>query len=181
MSRGGRKKRNKSPLASPRCFFLVRFFATKRLLPHGRGTVSRSRNDRRRRFSIAHLRFEGEKSHVWRASLDQSTSTVEFLARTLSPDERSLAERLYFHRDRTHHVIARGLLRERLGQYTGVEPSRLQFCYNSYGKPSLTSEYGGGVIKFNVSHSHGLALFAVAAPGGSRRVTTITARRSAQS
>lgn len=102
---------------------------------------------------------EGEV-HVWRARLDQCEETLRRLTRLLSADERERAERFYFRRDRDHFAAARGALRTILGRYAAVAPGLLRFTYNAYGKPALS---GGGPIRFNVSHSNGLALFAVTA------------------
>ena len=79
---------------------------------------------------------------------------------TLSADERVRAERFYFERDRKRFIVGRGLLRTILGRYLDIKPSRLQFCYQSHGKPVL-AEFGAGKLHFNLSHSQGLALYAV--------------------
>jgi 4'-phosphopantetheinyl transferase len=96
--------------------------------------------------------------HLWRASLDQPVSLVEQLGQTLSADERTQAERYHFARDRQHFIVGRGLLRKILGAYLGMEPGRLQFRPGPYGKPALVSS--GSAPRFNLSHSHGLALYA---------------------
>ncbi len=97
--------------------------------------------------------------HVWRAPLDQPEDRLEALRRTLAPDERQRAERFHFDRDRRHFVAARGLLRTLLGRYLGRGPETLQFAYNPQGKPMLVGD--NGTLRFNLAHSHGLALFAV--------------------
>jgi 4'-phosphopantetheinyl transferase len=99
--------------------------------------------------------------HVWRAALDVPESDVRRLGSTLAGDERQRAERFVFQRDRTHFVVARGLLRVLLGRYLEHDPQRLRFVYGTYGKPELATVSGGTDLRFNVSHSHGLALYAV--------------------
>lgn len=103
---------------------------------------------------------EGEV-HVWRASLEPGAQTLRRLRELLSADERQRADRFHFQRDREHFVAARGGLREILGRYTGAPPQSLRFSYDSYGKPSLSVEAGVAPPRFNVSHSGGLALYAV--------------------
>jgi 4'-phosphopantetheinyl transferase len=98
--------------------------------------------------------------HVWCVALDQPDSRVRSLWHTLAPDEQGRAERFHFRRDREHFIIARGLLRQLIGRYLGIEAHRLRFCYNSYGKPGLAEELNPSPISFNLSHSQGLALFA---------------------
>lgn len=100
--------------------------------------------------------------HVCCASLRMPTSYARQLAETLSPDERMRADQFCFERDRDRFIVCRGLLRVILGHYLGTEPGRLQFCYGAWGKPALSETSGGDGLRFNLSHSHGLALFAVA-------------------
>lgn len=95
--------------------------------------------------------------HVWRASLDLPAVYMQHLQHTLATDERSRATRFYFEKDRQHFIAARGLLRTILSRYLDCEPSQLRFSYNHYGKPALAAE----TLSFNVSHSHGLALYAI--------------------
>ncbi len=105
-------------------------------------------------------RLTCDEVHVWRAALDQSPSLVARLFYSLATDERERAEGFYFHKDREHFIVARGLLRAILGRYLTIDPAQLRFNYSSYGKPSLPSESGGDALRFNLSHSHGLALYA---------------------
>lgn len=99
--------------------------------------------------------------HVWRASLDQPSSYVQYLMQTLSPDEQLRARRMHFERDRTRFVVGRGLLRNILGHYVNVEPHRVGFRYEAAGKPALAAEVDTEGLQFNLSHSHDLVLYAV--------------------
>jgi|GEM_PF-134532 len=99
--------------------------------------------------------------HVWCASLNLGPSRIQALERTLSTDERERASRFHFHRDRECFIASRGILRFILGRYLDREPADLRFFYNAYGKPALTEEMTDG-LRFNLSHSAGLALYAVA-------------------
>ena len=47
-----------------------------------------------------------------------------------------------------------------MGHYLGVEPGSLQFCYGGNGKPAVADEFGGRKLRFNLSNSMGLALYA---------------------
>ena len=104
--------------------------------------------------------LDGSAVHVWRASLDQNASQVDRFERTLALDERSRAGRFHFRHDRDRFIVARGILRDILGRYLGRAPESLSFSYSSYGKPALISE-GAEAIRFNISHSHGTALYVV--------------------
>lgn len=102
--------------------------------------------------------------HVWRACLDVKEPRLRSLSHIISKDELRKARRFHFKRDRERFIVRRGLLRTILGRYLDVEPNRLHFCYNPYGKPTLDTS-GKEKISFNLSHSHGLALFAIARVG----------------
>ncbi|HEY0378614.1 MAG TPA: 4'-phosphopantetheinyl transferase superfamily protein [Pyrinomonadaceae bacterium] len=100
--------------------------------------------------------------HVWHADLDRTAERMPDLLQTLTPDEREKAGRFRFRKDRDRFVVARGLLRAILGDYLQVRPRQLRFTYGPHGKPSLPSEFGRGALQFNLSHSQGQALYAVA-------------------
>jgi 4'-phosphopantetheinyl transferase len=107
------------------------------------------------------LVLSSQDVHVWRAELEQPTAWVEKLSQTLSEDEQIRAKRFYYERDRKHFIVGRGLLRTLLSRYVGIAPEQLRFCYSSRGKPSLVATGADNTIQFNLSHSHGLALYAV--------------------
>jgi 4'-phosphopantetheinyl transferase len=100
--------------------------------------------------------------HVWRATLDVESHQSRALEATLSPEERARASRFIFPRDRDRFIVARGMLRAILARYAGIEPARLQFRYSARGKPSLVPGVGDPDLRFNLSHSQGLALYALA-------------------
>jgi 4'-phosphopantetheinyl transferase len=95
---------------------------------------------------------------VFRAALDQSPAVVRACLELLAPAERERAEKFVFRKDRERFVVARAALRTLLGGYVRLAPERLSFDYGPYGKPSLSDAQG---LRFNVSHSRGLALYAV--------------------
>jgi 4'-phosphopantetheinyl transferase len=107
------------------------------------------------------LQLASDEVHTWCVSLDVPPETSSRLYATLAPDERSKASRFRFDRDRQRFVVARGVLRELLGRCLQIMPDRIGFVYNAVGKPDLSSEYGS--LKFNLSHSAGLVLIAIAA------------------
>jgi 4'-phosphopantetheinyl transferase len=102
------------------------------------------------------------EAHVWRVRLDLDDVTLRGISESLSPDERARAGKFYFRADRERFVAARGALRAILSRYTGLAPRLIRFSYDRYGKPRLNCEPGDGLLRFNVSHSKDLALYAVA-------------------
>lgn len=113
--------------------------------------------------------------HVWRVWLENPTthrfepptterSPIDFdlhqLERLLTIDERSRADAFRFVRDRQSFIIRRGILRTFLGRYLRVDPAKLRFSYNPVGKPALIGSENMSTLKFNLSYSAQLALFA---------------------
>ena len=108
------------------------------------------------------LRPARDEVHVWRVVLDHRPSCVEALLLFLAGDERARADRFRFERDRGRFVVGRATLRQLLGRYLGRAPEALSFRYGERGKPDLAWEAEASPpLRFNVSHSHGLALHAV--------------------
>jgi 4'-phosphopantetheinyl transferase len=97
--------------------------------------------------------------HVWRLALDQPEGVVTEFRRTLEADELERAGRFHFEKHRRNFIAGRGGLRYVLSRYTDVQPEEFRFTYGAFGKPALVGEG----LRFNMSHSHGVALFAVAA------------------
>ncbi len=93
---------------------------------------------------------------LWIADLD--SQQVEPFRLLLSPDELERARRFRFDRDRHRFSVARGMLRSLLGNVLKRNPAKIEFSYAKRGKPFLAGEF----IHFNVSHSHGIGVFAIA-------------------
>ncbi len=98
--------------------------------------------------------------HIWRVALEMDPAGLEALQQTLAPEERARAAQFHFSKDRRHFIAARGTLRDILARYLHRDPARLQLCYGPAGKPALAPGQAQDV-RFNLSHSHGMALFAV--------------------
>jgi 4'-phosphopantetheinyl transferase len=78
----------------------------------------------------------------------------------LAPDERARADRFHFERDRSRFIRVRVGLRTLLGGYLGIQPADIAFEYGIHGKPALAGGHQSP-LKFNVSHSDGVALMAI--------------------
>lgn len=97
--------------------------------------------------------------HIWRTWLDVEAQEFARLSSYLSADELLRADRFVFSRDRHHFTVARGRLRELLAIYLKCPPESFQFTTGRYGKPSLAEDIP---VRFNLTHSYGLALYAFA-------------------
>ena len=112
--------------------------------------------------SLDRLALADGEIHVWRAALDCSESVLHRFEAALAADEKARAQRFVFQPDRNSYIAARGVLRELLGKYLHRGPSEIEFDYGAQGKPALRSGWSQSGLQFNVSHSHGMALFAFA-------------------
>jgi len=107
------------------------------------------------------FQLASDEVHSWCASLDVPPGTSARLYAILTPDERTRSARFRFERDQQRFIVARGVLRDLLGRYLQIQPGQISFVYNASGKPDLSPEFGSR-LKFNLSHSAGVALIAVA-------------------
>jgi 4'-phosphopantetheinyl transferase len=93
------------------------------------------------------------------ARLDVDPAALPPLAMLLSADEVARAERFRLERDRRRFVVARATLRRLLGERLSRDPQGLRFVYGPHGKPALEA----AELRFNLSHSGELALYAFSA------------------
>jgi len=98
--------------------------------------------------------------HLWRAPLNVSADTLASLSRALDREEHDRARRFRFEHDRVRWMAARGWLRHLLAGYHGANPAELRFEQHASGKPRLGAP--SQWLRFNVSHSADMAVFAVA-------------------
>lgn len=104
------------------------------------------------------LTLAGDDVHLWRIALECGDAALSRLHECLADDERQRAERFYFESDRRHFIAGRGAMRTILARYLALAPEQVPFRYTNYGKPMLE---GINPLRFNLTHSHGLALLAV--------------------
>jgi len=99
---------------------------------------------------------------IWQVGIGEPESmALPVLLGLLSDDERARAERFRFSRARTEFIVARAGLRSILSRYLDAGPARMRFRYAAQGKPCLDFVEEQVPLHFNVSHSHGLAVYAV--------------------
>jgi 4'-phosphopantetheinyl transferase len=97
--------------------------------------------------------------HIWQMRLDPEPDQVERLYSFLSPEERARAARYRLAEHARRFAVARGRLRELLAAYLESEPARVRFRYGASGKPAVAA---GTELRFNISHSEDVALYAFA-------------------
>jgi 4'-phosphopantetheinyl transferase len=99
--------------------------------------------------------------HVWTIDLDAEPGSVSSLLGFLSGSERVRAARLRTSELRLRFIVAHGALRAILARYTGAAPTAIRLETTPAGKPFLP----GDPVSFNLSHSDGLAVCALAIEG----------------
>lgn len=102
----------------------------------------------------------GDDIHIWRASLELPELLLGKLSSYLSRDEEERSSRYKFQVDKDRFVGARGILRAILSPYVDADPRSVEFEYGNHGKPAV--KRAGLELRFNVAHSHDLALYAIA-------------------
>jgi 4'-phosphopantetheinyl transferase len=93
--------------------------------------------------------------HLWKVNLRVPPESPAYYSSILSDEEKQRADRFYFEKDRQQYLTGRATLRELLGRYLECPPASIVFEFNEFGKPSVPN---GLDLKFNISHSGGLAL-----------------------
>ncbi len=103
---------------------------------------------------------EGE-IHVYCAELDEPDSRIQELQSLLAPDEQQRAGRFRFEPDKKRFIAARGILRTILSEYLSISPASLEFEYGTHGKPALRAHSVTRPLRFSLSHSRGVAVYAL--------------------
>ena len=101
--------------------------------------------------------LKSEQVDIWSISLPTYRSSLEQFTACLDQEEQAKAARFLVEAARTSFIITRGALRLLLAQYLRVDPKRIVFQQNAYGKLYLDNY----PLHFNVSHSRDLAVIGV--------------------
>jgi 4'-phosphopantetheinyl transferase len=103
-------------------------------------------------------KLQAEELHVWKA---QYRGGIKFQEDILTKDERLRLRGFHFENDRRMFLFAHGQLRHILGNYLGLTPKQVRFCYTQFGKPYIPFMDDNRKIEFNLSHSGDIVLIAV--------------------
>jgi 4'-phosphopantetheinyl transferase len=99
-----------------------------------------------------------DEIHLWRLAHERDASARGRYDTILSPEEKRRAARFRVARSREEFVQTRGCLRLLLAHYTGLPHAALSLESGPFGKPSLPRHH----LSFNVSHTEGVSLIAIA-------------------
>lgn len=98
--------------------------------------------------------------HLYGLVLPQDAPELARLRGFLSPSETARAGLLKDEQAARRYIVGRGLLREILAGYFGIEANQVQLAAGDYGKPFLLGNQAG--LCFNLSHSGDYFLLAIA-------------------
>ncbi|HEX4611649.1 MAG TPA: 4'-phosphopantetheinyl transferase superfamily protein [Urbifossiella sp.] len=99
-----------------------------------------------------------DECHVWVVDLDRPPLPAEVLTGLLSGEECARAARYRVGTVRDQFTLSRGVLRRLLGGYLDLPPELVPLATAASGKPFLD----GGGLHFNLTHTPGLAVVAIA-------------------
>jgi 4'-phosphopantetheinyl transferase len=109
--------------------------------------------------------LDADAVHVWLAfeTLLDDPANAERFSALMSDDERSRERRLLVEPARRLHRLARGLQREVLSTYLpGTSARELRFASGATGRPVLAPPFDASGLVFNLAHTPGLVVLAVA-------------------
>jgi len=104
-----------------------------------------------------------DEVHVWLANPD-ATAGPEWLERFLAllgPLERDRHQRLRREEPRQEFLVAHALARLALSRYARVPAESLSFAFGEHGRPEVSSPPDARWLRFNLSHTRGMVVFAV--------------------
>jgi Phosphopantetheinyl transferase len=110
--------------------------------------------------SLISIEIGRDEIHLWETGLAVDEGELTRISSLLSPEESRVAAGFHDANARRQYIVSRGMLRELLARYVTTPAAGLRFETEGHGKPVLA---GNRVVHFNLSHSGGLAVYAVAA------------------
>lgn len=111
------------------------------------------------------LHLPDDEIHLWFAFAGDFADTDVLARGVLSPGETARLKRLGSAEGRRLFVMSRLLARTTLSLYWPRAPEEWRFVANPHGKPLLDPRMGPIPLRFGLSHTAGLAVFAVVREG----------------
>jgi 4'-phosphopantetheinyl transferase len=104
-----------------------------------------------------------DEVHVWITEPEEieDPGLLDAYLGLLNSEERERHRKFHFERNRRQYLVSHALVRLTLSRYAPVEPQAWSFVTNEYGCPRVAGEGSGG-LRFNLSHTDGMAMVAVA-------------------
>jgi 4'-phosphopantetheinyl transferase len=109
------------------------------------------------------LKLSPDEVHLWVVEperVDDVRLLAAYMA-LLSTEERARHQRFRFEKHQHQFLVSHALVRLTLSRYAPVAPGDWRFSTNAYGRPEIAGE-GPLRLRFNLSHTDGMAVCAVA-------------------
>ncbi len=104
-----------------------------------------------------------DEVHVWWAPIEPMREDFASALRAmLSEDERQRQETMVLARRRDEYLVSRALVRSVLSHYRALAPTAWRFVANAHGRPRVAAAADAGELDFNLSHTRGMVVCAVA-------------------
>lgn len=100
-----------------------------------------------------------KEAHIWFAIPDntKNSGVIAKLLSLLSVEEINKHNRFHFSEDRHLYLVSHALVRNVLAKYLEKQPADLKFHYTEHGKPEVCLSKSDPILRFNLSHTAGLA------------------------
>ncbi len=106
--------------------------------------------------SIASRSLQTKEVDVWKVSKEAHENRLDQYWSILNKEERERALKFRFEKDRNCSIIARGVLRNLISEYTSLDAKNVHFEFGTNGKPYICHHNS---IQFNVSHAADAIVF----------------------
>lgn len=106
------------------------------------------------------LNLKEDDIYVYWANLDQPQGIVDNYQTLLCSDEIERISKYNTQVLRNRQVMSKSILRKMLSLYLKINAQEINLIHNNFGKPFVTSANETDSIKFNISHSENIGIFA---------------------
>jgi 4'-phosphopantetheinyl transferase len=109
------------------------------------------------------MELREDEVHLWYEVPERVTDggLLASCGRLLAPEEAARRERFRFEEDRHLYLVAHALVRSVLSRYAPVAPAQWRFTAGPHGRPEIQGPAEAPPLRFNLSHTRGLAAVAV--------------------
>jgi 4'-phosphopantetheinyl transferase len=109
------------------------------------------------------MELKSDDVHVWVSYPDriQDQALLSHYESLLSTDEKVRMDRFHFVQHRHQYLVSRALVRTTLSRYAPCSPEKWAFSTNEHGRPEIIRSKGLPPLRFNLSHTAGIAACAV--------------------
>src|ERR1017187_5434061 len=108
--------------------------------------------------------LQNNEIHLWYHKLENlnDADLIKAYWALLNPEEQAKYQTFIHLGKKTEYLTTRILVRKTLSQYIDYQPGQLQFSENSNGRPEISHPKIDMPLRFNISHTFGLVVVAVA-------------------